>query len=124
MIKITLNLKSNEYFLKVLELLSPFFPFNGLSKREREVLSLLLLHNYEKIEIPYDDRMKIIFNYTTRQALAETLKISVFNLNNLMKGLRDKGFIGSDNINKKFLLTPETHGEFLFTFKYSQQHDS
>jgi len=113
---IKIQIPRNNYFIKVLELLSPFKPFNSLTKREREVLSLLLEFNYEKRDIPYEDRMKIIFNYETRQKITSRVGISVFNINNLYKGLREKEFITLYGINKKFLLTPETHGEFLFTF--------
>ena len=113
---IRIQVPRNKYFIKVLELLSPFKPFDSLTKREREVLSLLLQFNYEKRDIPYEDRMKVLFNYEIRQEIGTRMDISIFNLNNLYKGLRQKGFIDLYSINKKFLFNPETHGELLFTF--------
>lgn len=114
---IEIKLPRNNYFIKVLELLAPFKPFNELTNREREVLSLLLSKNYDRKDIPFDDRMKIIFNYDTRREISDKLGISIFNVNNLYKSLREKGFIELYSINKKFLLTPETHGKFLFSFE-------
>lgn len=111
-----IQLPKDNYFLKLLELLSLFKPFVTLTKREREVLAILLEENYQRLDISYEDRMKIIFNYETRRQISDRMKISVFNLNNLYKGLREKGFIDLYSINKKYLFTPETHNEFLFTF--------
>lgn len=116
-----IQLQKDNYFLRLLELFSLFKPFSILTKREREALAILLEENYKRLDIPYEDRMKIIFNYETRRDIADRMKVSVFNLNNLYKGLRTKGFIDLYSINKKYLFTPETHNEFLFTFNGDSQ---
>lgn len=100
----------------VLELLSPFKPYNDLTKREKEVFSILLELNYRHKDIKYEDRMKIIFNYETRRSIAERMGISIYNLNNLFKELREHKFIDLYSIDKRYLFTPDTHNEFLFSF--------
>jgi len=87
----------------VLELLHPFKPFNLLTDREMEVLSLFLVLNYDKREIPYDDRMRLLFSYEIKSNMIKELGISNYNYHNLLKRLRDKGFITVNSIDKKFL---------------------
>ena len=113
---IKVQIPKDKYFKMVLEILSPLKPYSSLTKMEREVLSILLELNYLHKDIAYEDRMKIIFNYETRRSIAERMKISVYNLNNLYKELREHKFIDLYSIDKRFLFTPDAHNEFLFTF--------
>jgi hypothetical protein len=104
----------------LLTLLSSFKPFNTLTKKEMDIYALLLTLNEEKKYIEYDDRMKIIFDYSTKRVLMDKLQISQYSFHNKLKSLRDKGFVVHDKIEERLLLPKDIYSELTIRFTESE----
>ena len=113
-----LKVNHKNYFKIILRLLKPFKPFNTLCNREAQLLSELLNYNYEYRTIPFEARMKLIFNQDTRAELTKSLNMSKATLYNNFNELRKKGFITLNSINKNYLFNPDEdlHKELVFQF--------
>lgn len=86
----------------------------SLTNRELGVLVELC-----KLQAKYDDS-KLVFSSTSREAIRTQLNISPFNLNNIIKSLRSKKLIITEDkkyyINPK-IFVPNTDTEYSINFK-------
>jgi hypothetical protein len=96
--KLNVKVNNENYFNVLLSLLSNIKPFSELRPKEMLVLAEILRFNNLYKDIPRDDRMPVIFSYDIRLKIATRLEITREGLYNLMKGLRDKGFITHNDI--------------------------
>lgn len=66
--------------------------YKDLSRREIEVLAeLYILHN-KYINVPEEDKGKLIFHVDNKKLIAEKLGITLFNFHNIVGSLTEKGF--------------------------------
>ena len=109
------NLKT--FYRRYLELIQPFTKIN---KRDKDILSEILVLNYYKREIPVEDRLSIILSKKERKNLEKKLHITDqvvrYSIHNLRKAkiITDKGLspavaiIPDDNFTLKFNFSIET----------------
>ena len=97
-------IKSNEqkYFRQVLEFLSPLTPFDQITTREKDVLAMLLYHNYRLGDLPKEERDALVFSKATREKIRKSLIITKPSFDNQLAALRRKGFITYSSIVPKF----------------------
>ena len=117
---LTIPVNHDNYYRSMLDILKAVEPFSKMRERELDVLSEIMRYNYEYKDIPREDRMIIIFNYNTRARIANNLGISKEVLYNVMKALRDKGFITTTDIVDKWeaILGSDPRVGINFNFKY------
>jgi len=113
--KLQINSNQFKYFRQVLELLSPFAPFNTISGREKDVLSQLLTYNWTVIDLTKEERDSYVFSKAAKEKMRKTLNISKPSFDNQMAALRRKGFITYDAIVAKHEMRMDT--ELTFTFQ-------
>jgi len=106
--KLKVQIKENEYFIKLLSFLNNIPPFNELTKQELHVLAALLELNYKYRKVPFLERSKLLFSTASRKVIVKMLDIHYNNLYNLLQRLRSKGFIQMDKgqiiLNPKYAL--------------------
>ena len=80
-------------------------PFHKLSKKEQDVLGLLLYHHHIlRKDISNDEILwKIVFDYDTKIKIKEELGIKDTALQNLLTSLRKRGAIHSNKIVPNFV---------------------
>lgn len=94
----------------------------NLTNRELDVLTELCKLQSKFIKEGYeDDKLsKMIFSSLSRETMRNTLEISSFNLNNIIKSLRDKQYItkisGVQVINPR-VYVPDTDTTYVISFK-------
>ena len=110
-----INVKTDKerYFNQLLALLGAFPPFNVLTDREREVFGYLLLA-YNSAKGDEVVRFETTFSIISKETIRMKLGISKFNLNNLLNGLRKKGFVSFNYIHKQYILRPDKELTFKF----------
>ena len=101
---INVEVKSGKEFEGYLRILASVPPFSLLRPRELQVLAELYAINSENISIPEETRNKIVFHKDTRQNIADKLGISVQSVYNITLSLREKGLLGDDKFNSKFVI--------------------
>jgi len=76
-------------------------PFSSLRNRELEVYAELLNYYLKYKDMDQKDKYKLIFNYDTRLAIADTLGVhSIDIIYNVMSTLKKKGFIDEKGISE------------------------
>lgn len=117
--------KKSDYYLFLLTLLKPFPPYKLLRQKEVEILSSFLSKNYEKRNIAYEDRMKLIFDENIKKQIAKNHKIPMGSLYNIIVALKKKGFlVGTPpKLSESFLsvFNPDVNTEI--TFQIDVQSD-
>jgi hypothetical protein len=106
----------DKYFRQGLEIIRHIPPLNKLSNRELDVLAYLLYYDYEYRDIQADLREKLVFDYTIRVAIRDSIGVSEAVLNNLLTSIRKKGIIKGKKIIPKIDLNPDTP-DIIFKFK-------
>lgn len=91
--KLTIEVKENEYFIKLLSFIQSIPPFSQLTNQELTVLASLLELNYKYRKIPFVDRNKLIFSGISRKWVTKHANIHYNNLYNVFQRLKKKGFI-------------------------------
>jgi len=105
------------FYKRYLDLIQPFTKIN---KRDCDILSEILVLNYEKRDIPMEDRMSIILSRKSRKVLEDKLHITDqvvrYSIHNLKKAkiITDKGLspvvspIPGENFSLSFNFTIDT----------------
>ena len=108
-LKLPIPVTKEGKFLVILQLLSAIPPFSKLRPRELEVFAELLKINEKYKDLPEKERNKLIFDYDTKQEIADKCNIRMNNIYNILQGLKKKGLIlGSetkDYINPGYTLS-------------------
>lgn len=122
--KYPLKVNKRQYFYMLLRILKSFKPYNQLCNREAQLFAELLYYNNKYKNIPYEARMKLIFNQDTRNEMVHSLDMSKAALYNNFQDLRKKGFITLNSIDKKYLFDPDvdSHQELTFKFEISEEN--
>ncbi len=107
----------NKYTM-LLEVLKLVSPFHILRPRERQVYAELLYYNDKYKDLKPEDRNRLIFDYATREDIAQKYGISKDVVYNIMKELKQKNVITGKEISPKWLL-PEINS-VTFVFKCRQ----
>jgi hypothetical protein len=108
-----------KYFRQALELIKPIPPINTLTNRELDVLAEFLYYNYKYRDIKEDLRAKIIFDYETKLAMREYLKMEEASFNNILTSARKKNILTKRGIVKDYGLNPDTP-DILFKFSITE----
>lgn len=101
------------YFAYVEIMISPIYK---LRKREEEILALLLYYNNLKKHIEEEDRLKIIFNISTRKKICEELSISNNIIQQILNSLRKKNLLKGIKFNPSIVVYSEV-GQNIVGFK-------
>ena len=101
-------------YIKLLEILKLIPPFNNLRPRERQVYAELLYYHDKYKELKDEDRNRLIFDYATREDIAEKYGISKDVVYNVMKELKQKGVITGKEICAKYILPEVKSISFIF----------
>jgi hypothetical protein len=101
------------YFAYVEIMISPIYK---LRKREEEILALLLYYNNLKKHIEEEDRLKIIFNISTRKKICEELSISNNIIQQILNSLRKKNLLKGIKFNPSIVVYSEV-GQNVVGFK-------
>jgi len=117
--KLIIKSKEEDYFRKMLELLSPIPPFKTLSGREKDVLSQLLYYNYKVLYLTKEERNAYIFSKASKEKMRKTINISKPSFDNQMAALRKKGFITYTSVDSKFEMK-KLDDELTFVFKIAE----
>lgn len=118
---VSFNVDTNpeKYFHQLVEILKIFPPFNSLRKRQREAFAEILYQFYVFRSEGEDIRERLVFDYKTKEEIANKLGISKANLYNIYKELRQFNLLTKDGINSKF-----NYGYLQFTeiaFKFQER---
>ena len=79
--------KENKFY-KILVLLKPLKPFKDLTNRQIELFSEILFYYDKYKNYPLEERHKLVFDKSTYVEICTKLKITDYNLYNLMVPLR------------------------------------
>ena len=99
----TFKLTGYKKYLLLLEMFSFMKPLNTLSPREKQVLAFINRYYNVYEFLPIKDGERLVFDYDTRQEIAETLKIKKQVVYNLFLALKKKGIIGDSTIDVKYM---------------------
>jgi hypothetical protein len=116
--KLNIKVTDENYFSVLLSLLSSIKPFSELRPKELLVFAEILRFNNLYKDIPRADRMPVIFSYDIRLKIATRLNIQREGLYNLMKGLRDKGFITHNDIPEVYDRALRINNELIFKLDF------
>jgi hypothetical protein len=74
--------------------------FHNLTKRDREVLALLLYYHYQFSKDITNNKIlwKMVFDYETKMKIKEELNMKDHNLQNILTSLRNKNVIKDNQI--------------------------
>jgi DNA-binding MarR family transcriptional regulator len=115
--KVGLNVDDRKKFHILLTIFSFVPPFNGLSKREKQVLAELYYY-YNKLDgIEENKRQKLIFDYDTRREIAEHIDVKTDQIYNVMSLLRKKGLIEKSKLVQKYIIKDVDELTFEFNGK-------
>lgn len=90
---IDINTTERVYFRQALEVIRKIPPLDILRSGELDVLGEFMYFNYKFSHIEEDLRGRLLFDYDTKQNIADNLKIKSSNLDNVITSLRKKGII-------------------------------
>jgi len=105
--KLTIEVREDEYFLKLLSFLHALPPFNKLTKQELYTLAALLELNYKYRKVPFIERNKLLFGTRSRKRVTEMVGMNYNNLYNLIQRLRKKGFVEKYEDEDTLVLNPK-----------------
>jgi hypothetical protein len=104
--KIRFDINKEKLFRFYVSVMNPFL---NLSNRESEVLSQLLILNYEYKSYSEDVKWKLVFDKDNRKKTYDGMKISVHQYNNILSSLRKKKILLPGNmLSKKLLIYPDS----------------
>lgn len=125
--KISIRTDRQKFFRQYVEIINGMSPSFSLMKRELDIFAQLLYY-YDKYKHIEDEkvRWKMVFDYDTRVAIINYLKIERASLDNYLSMLRRKEILHDRRINPKFLFTVpdniDTYSiEFEFIFNNNEQ---
>ena len=113
--KIKVKFTGDDYFLKLMLILSNIPPFDKLRPKEIELYAHLLTVNYKSRSIPFQERNKLIFTYEVKQAIAEKMGIKRNGVYNIFNSLKSLNIIESKSLIPKYALGKTK--ELLFVFE-------
>jgi len=113
--KIRIKTNENNYFHKLILILSNIPPFNKLRPKELELYAYLLKVNHKYRNIPFKERNKLIFNYDTKIEIATSMGIKVSGIYNILSSLRTLKVIEDESLIPKYVLNKSS--ELLFVFE-------
>ena len=88
-----LPIPKDERYIFLIKLLGTFIDeYKVLSDREIEVLAELYKLHDKYINVPEEDKGKLIFHADNKKDIAEKVGITLFNLHNVIGSLTKKGF--------------------------------
>ena len=119
--ELKLSTDKRKFFRQYLELVKIFKPFNKLRPKELDVLAEFMYLNNEYIEVPYEDRWKLIMHYDTKIGIKERLDMGDANFNNILSAFRNKGIMVDKRIESKYLFNIEDNFEFKINFQIADQ---
>jgi len=90
------------------------YPYNSLSKREREVLAELNYYYSKLSSIEERKRNKLIFDYDTRREISEHLGVKTEQIYNIVSLLKKKGIIEKNRLVPKYII--KDMKDLTFTF--------
>lgn len=90
------------------------YPFNSLSKREREVLAELNYYYSRLAGIEEKKKNKLIFDYDTRREISEHLDVKAEQIYNIVSLLKKKGVIENNSLVPKYILQDVKELTFIF----------
>jgi hypothetical protein len=97
------KLAGHKKYLCLLEMFSFMKPLDTLSPREKQVMAMLMYY-YNKYELlPEKEKNRLLFDYETRQAIADELKVNKQVIYNLFLSLKKKKMIGDNELNTGYL---------------------
>ena len=101
-----INIPTNDrlYFYQIIQFMSFFRPFSGLSKRDREVYAVLLYKVYELGLKDLNKANKYLFSTVVRHDMAKDINMSHAAFNNTLTKLRKLGITDKSGICKKYFL--------------------
>lgn len=114
--KLKIETIPEKYFHQLIEIFSVLPPVNVLRKRQREVFAEILYYNYKYSKESPVMSNRLLFDYKTKEEIAEKLKISKANLYNIYKELRQLGLLMKDEINPKYKYEYLQPAEIIFDF--------
>ena len=90
-----IKVKTNKdvYFRQMLELISSIPPVNGLSNREKELLSIMMRFNWKNRDLNGIEKEEAVTGKAMRHIAAEEIGIKVHTVRTLLSSLKRKGFI-------------------------------
>jgi len=113
--KIRVEIKEGEYFLKLLNILRHIPPFSLLRNQEIEVLAKFYEYNHKLREIPTEQRNLVLFSHDTKEKIAKELHLKTSRLYNIITGIKKVGIIKGDTLIPKYTLYK--HNEVIFSFE-------
>jgi len=113
--KIKIKVNNEDFFIKLLSILSNIPPFNKLRPKELELYSHLLTVNHKYRNIPFKERNKLIFTYDTKQEIASKMGIKITGVYNLVSSLKTLRIIEEESLIPKYILGKTN--ELLFVFE-------
>lgn len=97
------QLSGSKKYLLLLEMFGWMKPLNTLSPREKQVMSIIMYY-YNKYELlPEPERNRLIFDYETRQVIADELGVTKQVVYNLILALKKKNIIKENEVEPKYM---------------------
>jgi hypothetical protein len=112
--RIRIRTHENDYFLKLLSIISNIPPFNKLRPKELELYAHLLTVNHKYHNIPLRERNTLIFNYDTKVEIAGKMGIKLSGVYNILSTLRSVKIIENESLIPKYTLTKVKELQFIF----------
>lgn len=90
-----ININTNErvFFRQALEIIRHLPPLDSLRTGELDVLGEFMYFNHKFSHIEESLRGRLLFDYDTKQSIADNLNIKSSNLDNIITALRKKNII-------------------------------
>jgi len=112
--KIRIKTHEDNYFHKLILIVSNIPPFNKLRPKELELYAHLLKVNHKYRNIPFKERNKLIFNYDTKIEIATLMGIKLSGVYNILSNLRTLKVIEDESLVPKYILTQSNEANFIF----------
>jgi len=87
----------------LLEMFSWMPTIKKLSPREKQVLAIIMFYYNKYKLLPEDERNRLIFDYETRQIIADNLGIKKQVVYNIFLSLKKKDIIGENEVEPKYI---------------------
>ena len=114
-LKINVNVTDDNYFSKLLLVLSVINPFSRLSNTELSVYAELLLLNYQHRKIPFTERNMLIFNKDNKELITNKLNLSTTRVDACLSRLRKLGLIEGKELVPKYIINKVPQIIFVFS---------
>ncbi|MBD3256569.1 MAG: hypothetical protein GF383_15850 [Candidatus Lokiarchaeota archaeon] len=100
-------MKGADKFFFMLNLFGSLKPYNTLNNREKQVFAELMYYNEQLKDLDERKRNVLIFDYDTRQEIANKYDLSIASVYNIMSSLKKKGFLGKSYLVDRYLFKDE-----------------